>query len=525
MIRKDGIMKKIKAALIFLGYFLMSSQIYAQSALDDIRFSVDKYDIIGENPLGQQAYAVLAPFIGDQYGLEGLSAAADALEQALSKQGYSFHRVSLPPQELFSGSVILEIVQFRIGAIEVTGNKHFNADNIKRSIPALKEGEAPNTTQVSQSVKAANTNASKSIVLRFNEGEEPDTIDAELKVIDKNPQTYFMSLDNSGGHATEPVRMTLGYQHGNLFNLDHSMTLTVTTAPKDTDTATQFGVSYQIPFYEYASRLSFLVSDSESNTGEVGNNNLITGKGSVFGMTYSQSVFASSKVDQNWSIGITYKLFDNTLINTTTKVLSLPLELAYNFSHRGAKSIVSGGLSVSSNIQSGANNTDLAYKNARDNNATSSWQAVRYHLSYDYLFKQDWLLHIGLTGQSSGDSLISGEQFGVGGSASLRGFEERSINGDEGHNIRVELWMPSISQVRLLIFADSANIKLKESDALSNSGLDADVASVGLGLRWSWKQQLSLNADYGKITKEGGLDTTINRIDDKKAHVSLVYRF
>lgn len=518
-------MKKI--IIILLACFSLNMPVFAQSALDEIRFKVDEYQVIGDNPLGQKAYAVLEPFVGEQYGLEGLSAAADALEHALVADGFSFHRVNLPPQELLSGSVILEIIQFTIGKIEVTGNKFFNDENIRRSIPALKEDEAPNTIAVSKSVKWANNNASKSVILRFNEGEEPSTIDAELKVTDKEPSTVFISLDNSGGSDTEEIRLTVGYQNGNMFDKDHALTITATTAPEDTDSATQFGLSYQLPFYSNASRLNFLISDSESNTGSVGDGDLVTGKGSVVGVTYSKSILFSADIDQSWSIGLMYKLFDNTQVSATSEVLSFPLELGYNATFRGAQSAITASISLSKNIETGNDNTDVAYQSTGRQNASSDWSAVRYTVSYDYLFSKDWLLHTDLSGQSSSDSLISGEQFGVGGSSSLRGFEERSINGDEGHAFRVELWMPSFTsyQIRWLVFADQAHVELKETSAILNDGLDEDLSSVGIGLRWSWKQQLSINVDVGKITKEGGFDTTINREDDTKAHASLVYRF
>ncbi len=517
-------MKKI--IIVILGCFALNFAVYGQDALDEIQFSVNKYEIIGANPLGQDAYNVLKPFVGDQFGLEGLSAAADALEQLLITSGYSFHRVNLPPQELLSGKVILEVVQFKIGKIVVKGNKFFDEDNIRRSIPGLKVGSAPNTIDVSNSVKAANTHSSKSVVLKFKDGEEPNTIDAVLKVTDQNPSLFFVSLDNSGGQDSEANRLTLGYQNSNIFNKDHTLTLTYATAPEDTESANQLGLSYQIPFYSLSSRLSFLLSDSESNTGKVADNSLVTGKGSVVGVNYSQAIGSSSSIAQNWSVGLTYKLFDNTQINATSKVLSFPLELGYDFRYRTSNSSLSGGITFVGNTGSGSDNTDTAYDVARTN-ATKSWSATRYRLAIDYLFAKKWLFHADLSGQSSSDYLISGEQFGVGGSGSLRGFEERSINGDEGQAVRIELWGPAFTSysIRWLVFADQAHISLKETSTLFNNGLDEDVASVGMGVRWSWKQQLSVSVDYGKITKEGGLDTTINREDDTKMHVSLLYRF
>ena len=58
-----------------------------------------------------------------------------------------------------------------------------------------------------------------------------------------------------------------------------------------------------------------------------------------------------------------------------------------------------------------------------------------------------------------------------------------------------------------------------------NEGEEYDLSSYGLGLRWSWKQQLSTSLDYAIINEGGGPDDTINQDDDDKFHFNLIYRF
>jgi hemolysin activation/secretion protein len=78
--------------------------------------------------------------------------------------------------------------------------------------------------------------------------------------------------------------------------------------------------------------------------------------------------------------------------------------------------------------------------------------------------------------------------------------------------------MPPWVGMRWLVFTDMASVELNDGDSY-------DLSSYGLGLRWSWKQQLSLSLDYGVINKGGGPDTSINQDADDKAHFNLVYRF
>jgi len=514
----------------------------AQDTLQEVRFSVERFEIIGDNPIGELADSILAPYTGEQYGLEGLSAARDALEQAIINAGFNFHRVSLPPQDLFEGKVVLNIARFQIGQIIVEGNEFFDDENIKASVPGLRQGETPNTKLLSRSLKIANNHASKSSLLRFREGEAPDTIDAVLAVKDRDPQVYFVSLDNTGPEDGEEWRTTLGYQNGNLFNRDHSITATYTTAPEDTDATEQFGINYHIPMYSHGASLDLLLSDSDS-AGETGGDDSagqgiapgigggqaleITGEGTVYGFIYNRPLLTDGNFSHEWSVGLQHKSFDNKsdfgdAQLSGAKVLSVPLELGYSFDRQAPGSSFFGSVTLVQEV----GDDDDEYSNDRLE-AESGWSALRFNLSYDRLIGEDYLFHAGFSGQQTSALLISGEQFGVGGEATLRGFEERSVTGDSGYQLSLELWFPPVSSynLRFLVFTDFAHTEFNDGDIAGNDGVDFDLSSAGGGMFWSWKENLSVSLNYGVIGEGGGLDTTINEDGDSKLHVSAVYRF
>ena len=527
--------------LVALGFMPLTS-VSAQETYEPVRFSVSNFLIQGDNPIGEKADKVLAPYIGEQSGLEGLSAAADALEQAIIKAGFSFHRVSLPPQQLTSGTVEFKIVKFEIGVINVTGNQFFDQQNIERSLPLLQSGITPNTKALSRSLKLANNHASKNIQLRFKEGEEGDTIDADITVQDQNPQIFFVTLDNTGSGDTKEFRSTLGYQHGNLFNRDHSLTATLTIAPEDPSATTQFGLNYHMPLYEHGANLDFLLSDSEVNSstpqvvpvGVSAGNVELNGKGQVFGVTYARPMLTNTSFNHQWSVGFQNKTFDNQISvgAPIPKIISAPLILSYGFSNSFKAASISGNLSLNANTGIGSANEDSIYDEIRSG-ADKSWSSVKYSFSLDRAFAEKWLFHAGLSGQNSSDLLISGEQFGAGGSGSLRGFEERSVTGDSGHQLSFEVWSPAFWGVRYLVFIDQASVEVNETPA-SNDGATYDLSSYGVGLRWSYKQQLSVSLDVGIINDGLGEDEGVNNnpqtedvnIDgDTKAHFNLIYRF
>ena len=250
----------------------------------DISFHVERFVIEGANPLDTRtSNAVLAPFTGEHTGIEKLRAAADALEKALTDRGYDFHRVTLPPQVLESGEVTLEIRHLVVGSVSTSGNRHFSDENLRRSLPQLKEGETPNTRALSRALAVANFNSAKRTRLTFGRGESPDTLDARIEARERSPQQWFTWINNTGTEETTRLRLGLGYQHHNLFDRDQLLTATYTTSPEDTAQVGQYGIIYQVPLYNLTSSVSFFHVKSDSETGRVANAFVVQGSGATTG--------------------------------------------------------------------------------------------------------------------------------------------------------------------------------------------------------------------------------------------------
>ena len=77
------------------------------------------------------------------------------------------------------------------------------------------------------------------------------------------------------------------------------------------------------------------------------------------------------------------------------------------------------------------------------------------------------------------------EQIGFGGENSVRGFDERTISGDKGLQMNLELWtppMPELYGVRFLAFFDAA-YKVLEKPTIGQRHNDT-ISSVGVGARF-----------------------------------------
>ena len=87
---------------------------------------------------------------------------------------------------------------------------------------------------------------------------------------------------------------------------------------------------------------------------------------------------------------------------------------------------------------------------------------ARWGFNHNRALPRDWQFRWGMSGQVTRDMLIPGEQFGIGGADSVRGFLEREIINDNGYRGTLELYGPDFgakvpvagARMRALAFTD-----------------------------------------------------------------------
>jgi hemolysin activation/secretion protein len=500
---------------------MLDTPAYAQDS--GPRFAVTGYAVTGENPFSAaDTQALLEPFTGEAVTLDRLQSAAAALETALKERGFNFLRVVIPPQDA-QGVITLRVLAFKLNAVNVSGNQHFDTANIRASLPALQSGVTPNLREIARAQALANDHPSKQVSVTIQQGKVPDTVDAALKVEDSKPLQFFASLDNSGTKQSGHTRLGVGVSHSNLFNRDHSVTATYTTSPDGhVSDLQQYGLYYRAPFYSLGGALSAYYTKSDTNTGVVANFFNVSGSGEFMGVRWTHRLLPLGSYSHAAEIGLEDRFFGNgTTFNNVpigTDVRSRPLLLRYTGRLDGAAYALAGNLEFASNLSGGSGNNDRAYT-ANRAGADSGWQAWRYALQGSRALGT-WTLNAKLRGQASGDALIPGEQFGLGGANGVRGLEEREGTGDQGLLGSVELMSPQIAQgLRVLVFSDAGQVRSHQAGAGINAREGA--SSAGAGLRYQWRRNLSVVLDWAQVLNGAG---TTNK-HDNRVHASLSLRF
>jgi len=185
-----------------------------------------------------------------------------------------------------------------------------------------------------------------------------------------------------------------------------------------------------------------------------------------------------------------------------------PASLTYSGLSRGTASELSFYASGAKNIPGGKNGDDAAFQASRAG-ASADYSVFRYGFNYVRQFQNHWQTRLGFNGQYTQDPLVSGEQFGVGGPDSVRGYELRELANDRGMAAQLELVTPDLTRgvglgdnykLRLLGFFDYGSVS--RVDPLPGETTEAFIKSAGIGLRVGYRKSAALRLDLAQILKE-----------------------
>ena len=499
------------------------------------RFEIKSFQVEGNSRLDRvEIDSTLARYTGANKDFSTIRKAMEALEAKYHRQGYTAVQVILPEQELKDGIVRLVIIEKKIQSVKIEGNKYFDEQNIRNSIPAMREGELPNFDKISTELKLANEHPAKKINLLLKPGEKESDVEANLKVADEKAWRVALTGDNTGNDETGETRAGVLLQHNNLFNLDHLVTLQYVTSPEKIDKVTILGFGYRIPLYSFGDSLDLYAtySDIDSGTVQAGITDMqISGRGSFFGFKYNQNLTHIGSYEHKLSYGLDYRKYrDNVSVasdlNMDTDITVHPVSLTYAGNYQFSRGVAGFNLSAARNIPGGSDGHDEDFELVR-HDASDDYTVFLYGATFSFALPADIQLRLMYKGQYTNDALIPGEQFGLGGASSVRGFHEREVIDDRGNAGTVEIYSPDIfrllnisqGQCRMLAFYDAGDVS--RVSPLPSEESYTSASSAGAGIRLALGKTFTMSTDYGY-----GLHVNGTRLDrHSRWHLAAILSF
>jgi hemolysin activation/secretion protein len=431
--------------------------------------------------------------------------------------------VIVPQQEVTKGAIQLVLLEGHVGTVTVSGNRWFSSKELA-SYVRLRKGDMISAQRLQSDLDWMNSNPFHTSDVVYHPGAELGETDIVLETKDRFPVRFYTGYEDSGNAATGFDRYEGGFNWGDAFGLGlgQQMNYQYSTSGDGHSLRAHAG-SYVIPL-PWRHTLTFFGSYADTD-GEIspllnikGRSYQISGRYTIPFPTFT---FSTVTLKESISGGFDYKYNNNSLEfggagAGSTLVDVDQFVVAYDASEDDpyGETTVNDTLYLSPGNW-GGNNNDQAFDNSHPG-ATSDYIYDNVTLQRVTKLPADFSLLLRGILQFSNKNLTPSEQLGFGGYDTVRGYDEREVNTDEGYIFTAELRTPPLSfgeifgiheiqdQLQFLAFWDTASAQ--NHTLLPGENDETDLSSIGGGVRYAINTYLSLRFDYGFQLVHTGFD-------------------
>lgn len=436
---------------------------------------------------------------------------AAAVTDRYRSAGYITSRAVVPPQTIAGQTLTIKVVEGKVGASSVEGNRFFKKEIYLEALRFARDGVF-RYQDLEKSLYFLNRKTDLAAKAYLAAGKEAGTTDIVLKATETPPFHMGYEYNNRGTKLTHRSRHIIHLDNTNLTGNADTFSAVYMLAEEGAIGGGSF--SYALPFDRTGTTLSLDGGYIESMTVKHLKPLEIKGASLSFTPGVRQSLVREPGAEVDWHAAFEIK-DSKTLVDdfktSFDRMRVLVTGPSLSFTDRGGRFLLSGdahfGLAGFLG-SSDKHDLDLSRENS---------DADFFYLSADIARVQrlPWELFLILrgSGQWTDDNLPTTEQFRVGGANSVRGYPESDSLGDTGLQFAAELQSPVPglpadwkvpfndgytwrNSLRLVGFVDGGKVFLRDSPR-SDAETNRALLGAGGGIRFDVGKGLSLQADLG----------------------------
>ena len=465
---------------------------------------------------------------GQVLTLSDLQQLTKRLTNYYQQQGYSYSRAYLPVQSLTEGVVKIQILEARYDRIQFNNETRTANHLIEGILAPLQSGDIIDSATLQQLKLLSRLNGIK-IRNVISAGRYPGTSDLTIHIQPEKTLDGYVGLDNYGNEYTNELRLNAGIAANNLLGLGDRLSFDGMTSGK-----LNFGrLGYEATVNAAGTRLGASYSDLDYELGKEYKALDAVGSAQQASVWLSQPVLLSNQSEVVLGVKYDFKRLEDDI---EVADLYRDRDIHVGRIHLDASQtdkFAGGGLTQ---FGIAADFGHVEFKNAamkQDDEATAKTQgnfvAASFNVSrLQNLVDSDTQLYASLQAQFSPDNLDSAQQFSVGGSANVAGYENSVLSGSTGYyllaELRQSLYASSNNQVIGKVYIDTGEVK---HQARKWNGLTGDnqerINSAGLGFNWTnssqWGAALTVGFPIGATPK------SLEQPNDVKSWFTITKRF
>lgn len=409
-----------------------------EGTLYNPHFLLEKINFEGNTKISDKELEDLAlEVLGEDVYFDELLEVCSKVTNLYRSKGYLTSYATVPPQRIVDGVATINIVESKVGALNIEGEKWTREWYLKHIImgkAGLREGDVFNAKNLQRAMKEINKEDYVQVqteIERQQTGDENTEI--TLNVRDRFPVNLNFSYDDYGRSYTGAQRVSFLVGMDNLTGLGDK----IYGGSIISSGSTGWMAGYSLPVSSYGTRLSFDFNDSHVRLGGPFKPYNIKGNAQSYFFKLTQPLIQTAKSDLFFYTG-----YDYVHANTTAHDGPNPERLSkYNLN------VWRSGFYGMTDDSYGRWIGNLGFDFGMGGNGTSEVSDTTFFkltggaTRVQRLFARS-LGIIRVNGQYSPNDLYAAEQMQLGGPYTLRGYQPAEIIGDYGVSGTVEYRFP-----------------------------------------------------------------------------------
>ena len=469
------------------------------------KFFVKQIEVTDSTVFSAEELAeVTKPFIAKELTFAELLQVRSAITQLYVSRGYISSGAIIPPQTMADGVVKIQAIEGSLEEIKVTGLQHLNPDYVRNRLE-LAGAKPLNINHLLEGLQLLKLNPLiENISAELQTGDRPETRILLVEAKEAKNFSVIPTFDNGRSPSVGSLRRQIQLVHANLLGLGDGLKLGYT----NTDGSNGFDFSYTLPINPSNGTIQLAAGTTTSNVIEAPFDVLkISSVSRYYEATYRQPLIL--RPQEELSVGLTFSRQESQTSLGIDNIGPFPissgadsqgstrvsaLRLFQEWTKRNEQSVVAFRSQFSFGL-GGLFNSTVNQQGLPDSN----FFAWRGQGQWVQLLAPDTLFLLRGDVQIADHTLLTLEQFGLGGASTVRGYRQEALLTDNGAQISAE--------VRLPIFKDVASKGILQLapfvdvgtgwNSNGNNPNPSTLVALGLGLLWQQGETLSIRLDWG----------------------------
>ncbi|MDX2096625.1 MAG: ShlB/FhaC/HecB family hemolysin secretion/activation protein [Leptolyngbyaceae cyanobacterium bins.59] len=467
---------------------------------EPLKVKVQEIRVLGSTVFSDTQFAeVVAPFIGKELAFEELLTIRTAITDRYIREGYVTSGAFLPPQDVSSGIITLQVIEGRLEEIDVQGLTRLNSGYVKERLE-IAGGTPLNLQRLESALQLLQLNPLfRSVQAELRSGTAPGQSILAVTLQESAPLSIATFVENRNSPNVGSLGPSLEASYRNVSGLGDQLYAQVGT----TEGSLNYEFSYSVPINARDGTLVFRYLNNKTRIVEPAFDALdIRSNNETFSLGIRQPLIRT--ITDEFSLGLSLDLRQSQtfLFGSTPFSFSVGAEkgrsqvTVLRFSQDWINRSPSQVLAARSQFNIGLNALGATVNNTGVDGLFLSW-----------IGQFQWVQAIGnnttsvvrIASQLTGDALLPLEQFSVGGIDTVRGYRPNQQVGDSGIVGSVEVRFPittapdGIGTIQLVPFIDIGTTWNHRDAGIAPTLL----ASTGLGLRWQLDPYFFARVDFG----------------------------